>query len=293
MAFTRTSFFRACGVLAMLPLLGGCVAALAVPAMTAVGMLTQKKRTRAEVVAALPAANAATLAALPGATEEVLVDAAQLTNLTELPPPSGANPSAADPWREFAAFALERASGLAEGEATTSALLTPQAVLSFRSEARPCAVREAAVVIDLDTGQAPFTPAPVRPVATDVAATVARLRASGVIVLWVSQASANEVEGVAEALKASGLDPTGRDPILLVRNEDERKQVLREEANQTVCVVAIAGDQRSDFDELFDYLRDPNLASAYDAKIGSGWFIVPPLFTPANADQVGGASARP
>ena len=29
---------------------------------------------------------------------------------------------------------------------------------------------------------------------------------------------------------------------------------------------------------LFEYLRDPRLASAYDAQLGSGWFLVPPLF---------------
>ena len=40
----------------------------------------------------------------------------------------------------------------------------------------------------------------------------------------------------------------------------------------------MAGDERGDFDELFDYLRDPRLATAYDAQLGSGWFLVPPLF---------------
>jgi len=93
------------------------------------------------------------------------------------------------------------------------------------------------------------------------------------------------VAGVASALQASGLDPSGRDPILLVRNEEERKQVLREEANQTVCVVAMAGDRRGDFDELFDYLRDPRIATAYDGQIGAGWFLVPPLFESAGASQ--------
>ena len=102
--------------------------------------------------------------------------------------------------------------------------------------------------------------------------------------LWISRLPADEVDRVAEALKSSGLDPTGRDPILLVRNEDERKQVLREEANETVCVVAIAGDRRADFDELFDYLRDRRLETAYDAQLGSGWFLVPPLFEASGAN---------
>jgi hypothetical protein len=201
----------------------------------------------------------------------------QLTGLTELPPPSGNVSAAAAPWRDFASYALARASGVAAGQNEVSALLSPEAVVSFGTRRRPCVGREAAVVIDLDPGTAVFVPGPAAPM-PDIAAAVAQLRDAGVIVLWVSQASANDVAGVAAALQASGLDPTGRDPILLVRNAEERKQVLREEANATVCVVAIAGDRRSDFDELFDYLRDPRLETAYDAQIGDGWFIVPPLF---------------
>ena len=36
----------------------------------------------------------------------------------------------------------------------------------------------------------------------------------------------------------------------------------------------------------FDYLRDPRLETAYDAQIGAGWFIVPPLFEAAPASAV-------
>ena len=278
--------FRAAAALALLPLLGGCVAFLAVPAMTALGALTEKKRTRAQIVADLPAANAAALAASPDPARDNASPLAQLTSLTELPPPSGAAGGPASAWRDFARYALARAAGLAEEGDAASALLTPEAALSFQTRLRPCQAREAAVVIDLDPGQAVFAPASAAPVPPDIAAAVAHLREAGVIVLWVSQASANEVAGVAAAIQASGLDPTGRDPILLVRNEDERKQVLREEANQTVCVVAMAGDRRGDFDELFDYLRDPRLETAYDEQLGSGWFLVPPLFDAPPADPV-------
>ena len=141
------------------------------------------------------------------------------------------------------------------------------------------------MVVDLDRGDTSFSPPATGPASPVVAETLARLREAGVIVLWVSQASANDVATVADALQSSGLDPTGRDPILLVRNAEERKQVLREEANQTVCVVALAGDERSDFDELFDYLRDPNMASAFDAQLGTGWFLVPPLFAAAGTPK--------
>ena len=122
---TRTrpsSLARICGVVAIVPLLGGCVAALAVPLLTAVGAATENKRSRAEVVAALPAANAATLAA---------GSPVRLTGLTELPPPSQADLGIARPWRDFASFALDRARGLAEGGDVASALLTQQSAISF------------------------------------------------------------------------------------------------------------------------------------------------------------------
>jgi hypothetical protein len=274
----NSALSRICAALMLLSLLSGCIAALAVPLMTLTGVLTEKKRTRAQIVAALPAANAAALAAVPEPAARTSRPSVQLTSLTEMPPPSGGTPTPGGPWRDFAAFALDRARGLAAGGDAVSALLTPEGVTRFQTQLRPCVAREAAVVIDIDPGASVFVPGSAGRSSPDIAATVARLREAGVIVLWVSQASANDVAGVATALKASGLDPTGRDPILLVRNEDERKQVLREEANQTVCVVAMAGDRRSDFDELFDYLRDQRLATMFDGQLGAGWFLVPPLF---------------
>jgi hypothetical protein len=278
---TTIGRFRIGIALAMLPLLGGCVAAIAVPLMTAAGAFSERRRSRAEVVADLPAANAAALAVVPESAAAAAGPSVQLTGLKELPPPSGAFAAEAAPWRAFATYTLARAAGLAEQRNARSALLTQDSALTFRNELRPCTAREAAVVIDLDPADAIFAPGSARQVPLEIAATVSELREAGVVVLWVSQASANDVAGVAEALKASGLDPAGRDPILLVRNEEERKQVLREEANQTVCVVAMAGDRRSDFDELFDYLRDPRLETAYDAQLGAGWFLVPPLFEAA------------
>src|SRR5690606_41559793 len=50
-----------------------------------VGAATEKRRSHAEVVADLPAANAASLAATPDLNADTAV---QLTTLTELPPPS-------------------------------------------------------------------------------------------------------------------------------------------------------------------------------------------------------------
>ena len=274
----KTALTRCCAALLIPTLLSGCVAALAVPLMTAAGAFSEKRRTRAQVVADLPAANAATLAAVPELAVVQQPTAAEITALSALPPPSG---GAADegPWREFGTYALGRARALAEGRGQqNSVLLAPGAGLRLETRLRPCAAREPAVIVDLDPGSELFAPGEAGPAPPAAAAILEQIRAAGIVVLWVSQVSANEVTDVAAALETSGLDPLGRDPILLVRNEEERKQVLRDEANATVCVVAIAGDRRGDFDELFDYLRDPELARAYDGQIGAGWFIVPPLF---------------
>ena len=88
---------------------------------------------------------------------------------------------------------------------------------------------------------------------------------------------------IADALLSSGLDPTGRDPILLTLGDGDRKQTLREQAAQTACLIAIAGDERRDFDELFGYLRDPAMATHFDSLLGAGWFLVPnPLAAPGD-----------
>ena len=96
------------------------------------------------------------------------------------------------------------------------------------------------------------------------------------VVAWISGLPADYVAGVGEALRASGLDPAGEDPLLLIRNREDHKQLLREEAHKDVCVIAIAGDGKSDFDELFGYLRDPAAAVSLDSYLGAGWFLTPP-----------------
>jgi len=102
-------------------------------------------------------------------------------------------------------------------------------------------------------------------------------------VLWIARLPGGRLDDVAGALKASGLDPEGADQLLLLRSADDRKQVLREQAQEDVCIVAIAGDERGDFDELFDYLRDPGSAVGLYPMMGEGWFLVPSLGTPAAA----------
>jgi hypothetical protein len=277
----RTRFLAA---LALLPLLSGCVAAVAIP-LVAGGTLYAREH-GVFVRAATPADSqrergtegSGRLASLPPALDGAPQVA--LTNLTELPPPTPFDLTRSSPWQPFLDYALAQGSALAGAERPESALLVTDGLLA-RPNRRPCVARFPAVVIDLDQAEAAFAPdSAMRPL-PGLAAGLARLREAGIVVLWLSRLPAGRVGEVAGTLRASGLDPEGKDQFLLMRGNDDRKQVLREQASEDVCIVAIAGDQRSDFDELYDYLRDPNGAPGLEEMIGSGWFIVPPPLAPS------------
>jgi hypothetical protein len=256
-------------VLALLPLLSGCIAAAAlVPVAAAAGMVGTNVRVRAATPVPRRTGEEGRVTVSPDVV---------LTDLTELPPPSGPIPSD-NPWQGFIDYALSRAN---DQERADSALLDPAASSRLVERRLACPEKQPAVIVDLDEGSTPFKPTSAGLPSPGLAEGLAQLRQSGIVVLWLSQANANEVREVADALEFSGLDPTGRDPLLLIRHPEDRKQTLRLEANLDVCVIAIAGDQRSDFDELFDYLRDPDAAIGLEGMFGAGWFLTPPPFEPA------------
>lgn len=146
---------------------------------------------------------------------------------------------------------------------------------SLTPAAKTCSIQPAAVMIDLDP--AGGTLDPVRAMRGDPAlsATLASLRASDIAIAWVSSVTADRAGAVRKALVASALDPTGQDELVLLRFPEERKQTRRRDLAKELCVVAIAGDERADFDELFEYLKDPATAAPLDALIGAGWFLIP------------------
>ena len=259
------------------PLLSACVAVAALPLLAGGAMIGGGN---AKIRAATPRPKqAATLAPrlAPERTAGMPVAAGSgvvLTNLTALPPPDAVR-AAADPWQRFFDFAAGRAAGFAERREPKSALLVAGTSLML-PQMRDCAAEVPAVVVDLDAGQGTFAPVQGQAAAPALIEGLTRVREAGAVVVWLSALPAARVGEVAETLRASGLDPEGRDPLLLVRSPDDRKQALRDEANRDVCVIAIAGDRKGDFDELFDYLRDPHAGDSLDFLLGSGWFLVPP-----------------
>jgi hypothetical protein len=273
--------------LVLLPLLSGCLGAVALPLLAGgTLMATDKHRVRAATQVAAPAKTPATVG---GRAEETALSSstAVLTSLKELPRPNDASAGPADDsWQLF--FAYAQALPLAnEGKdsAAVSALLKQPPSIDTPIRL-PCGKKASAVVIDLDDGPQAFAPERLGP-APAVAEGLSRLREAGVVILWISRLPAGRAADVAQALRASGLDPQGQDQLLLLRNAADRKQLLREDASEDVCVFAIAGDQRGDFDELFDYLRNPGSAVGLYPLMGHGWFLVPSLAGTANPSTGG------
>jgi hypothetical protein len=202
-----------------------------------------------------------------------------LTGMAGLPAPSSPSPAprTAAPgsgFADFAAFARAQAAIPAAGAERRSAILADSGRLV--PETRLCSIHPGAILIALDPAGGALDTA--RPLAADpgFAAGLADLRSEGVEIGWISARTADRAGAIRKALVASGLDPDGRDELVLLRFPEERKQTRREEFAKANCVLAIAGDERADFDELFAYLRDPAAATPLDSLIGKGWFLVPP-----------------
>lgn len=163
---------------------------------------------------------------------------------------------------------------------TTSALLADPVALD--GERAPClADQPTAVLIDLDPAGGAFVPPPLATPLPEHAAALASLRDGGIIIGWVSQNPATQTGPIRTALEQSGLDPRGQDVLLLIAQEDGRKQSLRENFARSACIIAIAGDDRTDFDERFRYLRNPAAGAGLDRLIGDAWHLVRPIF-PSN-----------
>jgi hypothetical protein len=268
----------------LVPLLSGCIGAVALPLLAGGTLMARSKlRVRAATQVQTPLATApkvtvgapdAQKAALPSST-------AVLTTLKELPPPTGAPAEGNDDaWQRFFSYAEGRATPKTGKDGTVSALLKQPPSIDTPVRLK-CTAPVAAVVIDLDEGSQAFAPERLAAAPAAVAEGLARLRQAEIVVLWISRQPAGRAGEIAQALRASGLDPQGQDQLLLLRNPSDRKQLLREDSSRDVCVVAIAGDERGDFDELFDYLRNPGTAVGLYPLMGEGWFLVPSLTTPA------------
>lgn len=284
MTFRRVSLLI--GAVALPLALSGCVAA-AIPVIAAGGIAKGEidKRdtpgTPPPTAASLPPAEIAAAAPVPAETPPPALPAlpGPTAPLPGTPPVAApvAAPFAVEAggYTDFIRFAAAQAARDPVTSPRNSALLASSA--SMRPVTQECGILPPAIIIDLDPAGSKLSAAAALGNDPALAAGLAQLRSAEVTVFWASAASAVEAGRIRENLLAAGLDPWGRDPLLLMRRSDDRKELRRRETGKTHCIVAIAGDVRSDFDELFDFLRDPAAAAPLDELIGKGWFLTPPL----------------
>ncbi|RYY43049.1 MAG: hypothetical protein EOP59_08730 [Sphingomonadales bacterium] len=271
---TRARAFAPVVLLGASLALSGCIAAV-IP--LAAGAVVAKRVDAIETRAAKLDKAAAAASSRRGET-------VTLTNLTSLPPPDPALPTANAAVASFHAYALAQAE-LQPGAGTRPSAIIPDAsdLTLVRSQ---CGRQQSAVFVDLDPGRGTFDPLAPGLADPSLGAALADLRAREVKIVWFSRLSANFAEPARAALAAGGLDPQGGDEIVLMRDIGERKQTLRDEVAKRLCPIAILGDERADFDELYLYLKNPDAALALDAMIGKGWFLASP-FTRGPAPATG------
>lgn len=251
---------------------------------------TRKTRRKARPLVAPAAAPMATRAALP--PPPVTTRSAELAAGDAPPPVLGTTqadaivaplgslpfPPAAPPkpssYADFTAAAIAHARPTPEAPVRQSVVLDPAGSL-FAPRWLSCGAMAPAVVIDLDPGTARFDLVAATTVAAGIVDAAAALRRAGIRLLWLSSAPAAAEDDIRQRLRATGIDGDGVDRLLLIAKPDDRKQTRLRDAARAWCVVAIAGDRRGDFDELFDYLRNPGDAAALEPMFGAGWFVTP------------------
>lgn len=194
-----------------------------------------------------------------------------------IPPTEPSTPPSAQP--RFASAGINQLLSYANSrrigseEAPESAMLSDRIALT--PERAECSGIAPTVLIDLDPEGGLFDSTSASRPPSGLARGLNQLRLSGVSVAWISGNGIDKLDAITRSLRYTGLDLNNEDRVLLVRGSDDRKQALREELSQISCLIAIAGDTRSDFDELYDYLKNPADAENLEALIGDGWFIIP------------------
>lgn len=201
------------------------------------------------------------------------------TTLTALPPPDPgvARAVSTSAIGRLQAYVLDLVAVPREAGSRPSAILNGAS--SLQVARAQCAMQPVAIFIDLDPGREAFDPLATGTPAPGLAETLASVRQAGVRVVWFSRLGASFAVAARTALAESGLDPRGSDELVLLETIDERKQSVRDEVAQRLCPIAMLGDDRADFDELFLYLKDPNAAVALETMVDDGWFLANP-FTP-------------
>ena len=248
---------RSLSVAALAFTLSGCVAAV-IP-LVAAGMITTKQVAKRE-----PSQPTVTLTPpIVQIAKPVAVETPLAPVVADVPIPVAAVPSPDMP--PFIRFALDQAALRGAGEAVASKLLVKDVDIN-KPRFTPCDDRPLAVMIDLDTlGSSEIG------IAGGIVAHLPALRVADIGIIWLSGQPESARAALTEQLKS--VDPDGKDTLMLSRGRGDRKQMQRFDGAAGRCIIAMAGDAKSDFDELFDYLRSADDAIALEPLWEKGWFI--------------------
>lgn len=222
----------------------------------------------------MPANPPVTIAAAPAS---VLPPTPQPQTLTAYPNPASPLTSDQLGFARFVRYGQASAVGAKGGADLLSAMLSDPVALD--GQRRRCAPGEQPVaLIDLDPKGGVFNPPANPQKLPGLALGLAVLREAGVEIAWFSDLSVNQSGALRTALEQSELDPRGVDIISLRRDGDDDKQKRKDNLAGITCIVAIAGDERADFDDRFRYLRSPEAGEGLEPVIGNGWFLIQPVF---------------
>ena len=138
-----------------------------------------------------------------------------------------------------------------------------------------CGVKPLAAIIDLDV--APDTPAQMEVERqSGFSQLLQSMRDGGIRIIWIADADEARLRPILSLLREGEAPVINATDLFLVGLPGSyRKQERRWQLAQSHCVVAIAGDRKSDFDELYDYLRDQSYAIRLETFTGRGWFELP------------------
>lgn len=241
------------------------------PAPTPVPTPTPTPTPAPSLVAVAPAP-----APTPAATPAPAPVAAALGPLADYPDPARPIPAGQANFARFVRYSQASARQAAQGAELPSAVLSDPVALDGKR--RRCAAGEQLVaVIDLDPAGGIFAPPATPAKQPGLALGLAVLREAGVEIAWLSDLATVQSGALRTALEQSGLDPRGQDIISLRREEGDAKDQRRANLAGIACIIAIAGDERTDFDTRFKYLRSPEAGAGIEPLIGDGWFLIEPL----------------
>ncbi|MCZ8368586.1 MAG: hypothetical protein O9293_01245 [Porphyrobacter sp.] len=266
------------------PLLSGCVA-VAIPAVAGSTIVGKRVVDGSENAATeRVVASAAVPSPVPSPQSEITQLPATIApaSAPALPPPA-AYPDPASPlpsgqtnFARFVRYTQAAARQAAAGAELPSAVLSDPVAIDGKR--RRCVSGEQLVaVIDLDPAGRVFAPLASPSKLTGLALGLAVLRQEGVEIAWLSDLSTTQSGSLRTALEQSGLDPRGQDIISLRREESDTKDQRRASLAAITCIIAIAGDERPDFDTRFKYLRNAEAGAGIEPLIGDGWFLIEPL----------------